>query len=163
MRNDSESIHRSLGRAMLSIGFVTVLGVFAGCSSGSGEPHDTQTSSPAPIVTPTTAQEVSALAEEIPVEGNDMMPLRWRLTGVKDPALEAPLLVTRQFISAQRVIFTDAHPLRWLPRLLAVGEEPSENYVDLLRKKLIAPGKNSLPAPHGFGSWQQKYRAPGRY
>ena len=139
MRQESEPFRRPHGRVILALVCVAGFGLLSGCDNGSGESSVSRTSSPEPAATPTTAREVNDLAGEIPLEGNEMVPVRWRLLNVKDQTLEAPVLAARQYIAVRRVLHTDEYPSRWVPHLLAVGEEPSERHVEDIQKESPLP------------------------
>jgi hypothetical protein len=162
MRPESEPFRRPRGWIVLTLVCVTCFGLLAGCDNGSGDSSSPKASSPAPLVTPTTAQQVSDLTKEIPVDGNAMIPLRWRLLTVKDPALEAPLLVARQYITVRRILYTDEYPSRWLPHLLAVGEEPSQRHVKSILKYDPLPWEKRLIGPSWIWIMATKTEGAGK-
>jgi len=147
MRQESEPFRRPHGRVILALVCVAGFGLLSGCDNGSGESSVSRTSSPEPAATPTTAREVNDLAGEIPLEGNEMVPVRWRLLNVKDQTLEAPVLAARQYIAVRRVLHTDEYPSRWVPHLLAVGEEPSERHVEDIQKESPLPWGERIIGP----------------
>ncbi|MDQ1295252.1 MAG: hypothetical protein QG608_3137 [Actinomycetota bacterium] len=162
MRSESEPFRRPQGWAIITLACITGFGLLAGCDSDSGTSSHPRTSSPEPLVTPTTAQEVRDLTKEIPLEGNAMVPLRWRLLTLKDPALEAPLLAARQYITLRRILHTDEYPSRWIPHLLAVGEEPSERHVENIQKESPLPWEERLIGPSWIWIMTAKTEGTGR-
>jgi hypothetical protein len=138
------SLRKQRSTIVLIIG--VALGSVAGCASGSSGP-DSSTSISAPPPTPTTANEVRELTQRIPLDGNAMAPIRWKLPALKAPALKEPLLTVRQYLAVQRFLYTQENPSFWIPHLMATGTEPAES----AREEILA----SSPLP-----WDQRLIGP---
>jgi hypothetical protein len=107
---------------------VLAVGTLTGCSGNSTEqdPHPSPTvTSPAPTPTPSTVAQENSLAARIPLDGNELRPLHWRLPAVK--ASDAPaVLAARQATALFEITFSGPTPAEWAGAQLAVEDLNAE-------------------------------------
>jgi len=115
---------------------IPVTGVLlAGCSQGSG-PAPTAPPSLTPSPTASTATQEEALASRIPLDGDRLRPLHWRLPENVPTDRADALLAARRWIALNQYVFSTARPKLWATTLAAV-EKFTPDQFESERKDLI--------------------------
>jgi hypothetical protein len=81
--------------------------------------------SPSPLAS--TATQENALASKIPLDGNELRPLHWRLPEVVDPEDRPAVLAARRTTAINELLYTFDNPSEWAPVMYAVEKDPLEN------------------------------------
>jgi hypothetical protein len=149
-------------RTKFALTVAAVLSTVAGCTNGSGNPDTPTPSTSSPRPTPTTATEVRALVQEIPLDGNTMVPIRWRLPDVNNSALEQPLLTARQYIAVRQILYTQENPSSWIPYLLATADEPAKVSIKDIQESSPLPWEERLIGPSSTWIMNTTMKFPGK-
>ncbi|MDQ1294937.1 MAG: hypothetical protein QG608_2822 [Actinomycetota bacterium] len=126
---------------------MAMVGIFlAGCS-GSSDPAPAASPSLTPSPTASTVTQEEALASQIPVDGDRLRPLRWRLPQHVPTDQTAPLLAARRMIALDQYIFSTAKPLLWANTVLTVEKISPEEFGSRKEELIDQPweGRSSGP------------------
>jgi hypothetical protein len=128
--------HRSGPGRCAFAALVPVMGMLlAGCS-GDSDPAPTVSPSLTPSPTASTVTQEETLASQIPLDGDRLRPLHWRLPQNVPTDQAAPLLAARRLIALERYIFSTARPRLWANTTLAV-EKISPKEFESRKEELI--------------------------
>jgi hypothetical protein len=129
---------------------VVSLGVLAGCAGTPSEPSPTRHSFngstvPRPSPTPSTIAEENALASKVPLNGNSLVPLHWRLPSIKGSDAAA-VLAARRATAVDDLIYSIPSNAAWAGTQFAVEQISSDLY-KLYAQDTLTPWKKLSAGP----------------
>jgi hypothetical protein len=134
------------GRCATAAMAAVVVRLLAGCS-GNSDPAPVGSPSLTPSPTASTVTQEEALASQIPLDGDKLLPLHWRLPQNVPTDQTTPLLAARRMIALDQYIFSTAKPRLWANTVLAVEKISPEKFNSRKEKLIDKPWERRASGP----------------